>query len=56
MNMKTNRSRVSGVFLIVGLAFLGIGIATENTAFSWAAVGFVLASLLLGGRWLRRRK
>jgi hypothetical protein len=50
------RKRYSSVFLILGIAFLAIGIATNQTAFSWIAVAFVLISLLLGGRWLRRRK
>jgi hypothetical protein len=35
---------------------LVIGIATDNTAFSWAAVAFIIISLLAGGRWLRPRK
>lgn len=48
--------RASTIFLILGLAFLTIGIATDQTVFSWIAVVFVLLSLLLGGRWLRKRK
>ncbi len=51
-----NTSKASGVFLILGMAFLVIGISTDNTAFSWAAVAFVLISLFLGGRWMRPRK
>jgi hypothetical protein len=54
--MNTNRRKVSGIFLILGMAFLVIGIATDNTVFSWAAVAFVLISLIAGGRWLRPRK
>ena len=46
----------SSVFLIVGIAFLAIGIATDQTAFSWIAVACVLISLLAGGRWLRPRR
>lgn len=53
--MKTNKRRSSGIFLIIGMTFLVIGIATDNTAFSWAAIVFVLLSLVLGGRWLRPR-
>jgi hypothetical protein len=48
--------RYSPIFLILGIAFLAVGIATNQTAFSWIAVVFVLISLISGGRWLRRRK
>jgi hypothetical protein len=44
------------MFLILGLAFLAIGISTDNTAFSWTAIVLVLLSLVLGGRWMRPRK
>ncbi|HJS20877.1 MAG TPA: hypothetical protein VJ785_19170 [Anaerolineales bacterium] len=44
------------VFLIIGLAFLAVGIATDQTAFSWIAIAFVVISLIAGGRWLRPRK
>jgi hypothetical protein len=54
--MKENKRRASGAFLILGMAFLVIGIAADNTAFSWAAIAFVLISLVLGGKWLRRRR
>jgi hypothetical protein len=48
--------RYSTIFLILGMAFLAVGIATNQTAFSWIAIVFVLLSLVTGGRWLRRRK
>ena len=54
--MKTNKRKASGIFLILGMTFLVIGIATDNTAFSWVAIVFVVLSLLLGGRWLRPRR
>ena len=54
--MKFNKRRASNIFLIIGIAFLAVGITTNNTAFSWAAVVFVLLSLILGGRWMRPRK
>jgi hypothetical protein len=54
--MKQNQRKASGVFLILGMALLTIGIATDLTAFSVAAIVFVLISLVLGGRWLRPRK
>ena len=56
MTMKQNQRKASGVFLILGMALLTIGIATDLTAFSVAAIVFVLISLVLGGRWLRPRK
>jgi putative exporter of polyketide antibiotics len=54
--MKMNRRNVSAVFLILGMAFLAVGLATDQTAFTWIAIAFVLISLVSGGRWLRRRK
>ena len=48
--------RYTSVFLILGLAFLAIGIATDQTAFTWIAIAFVVTSLISGGRWLRPRK
>jgi hypothetical protein len=56
MTKQQPRKRYSSVFLILGLAFLAIGIATDQTAFTWIAIAFVLVSLISGGRWLRRRK
>ncbi len=54
--MKFNKRRTSTIFLVLGIVFLAIGFATNNTSFSWAAVIFVLLSLVLGGRWLRPRR
>lgn len=54
--MKFNKRNASTVFLILGLAFLGVGLATDNTTFTWVSVAFVLLSLVLGGRWLRPRR
>jgi uncharacterized membrane protein HdeD (DUF308 family) len=58
MHMKKQQplKRYSMVFLILGLAFLIIGLVTDQTAFSWIAIAFVLVSLLTGGKWLRPRK
>lgn len=53
--MKINNRRISVYLLILGMTFLAIGFVTDNTIFSWAAVFFVLLSLILGGRWLRPR-
>jgi hypothetical protein len=48
--------RSSTIFLILGLVFLTIGLATDQTAFTWIAIAFVIVSLISGGRWLRPRK
>lgn len=56
MKKEQPRKRASMLFLVLGMTFLTIGITTDQTAFTWIAIAFVLASLLLGGRWLRRRK
>jgi hypothetical protein len=53
---KQTRKRSSMIFLILGLVFLTIGLATDQTAFTWIAIAFVLISLVSGGRWMRRRK
>ena len=53
---KQSKRKSSGMFLILGMAFLIIGIATDNTTFSWMAIVFVVLSLVLGGRWMRPRK
>jgi hypothetical protein len=53
MSKQRTRKRSSMIFLILGMMFLGVGLATDQTAFTWAAVAFVLLSLFLGGRWLR---
>jgi len=49
------RKRFSTIFLILGIAFLAIGIAADQTVFSWIAIAFLLISLISGGRWLRPR-
>jgi hypothetical protein len=54
--MKQNKRKSSGIFLILGMTFLTIGIATDNKAFTWVAIAFVLLSLFLGGRWMRPRR
>ena len=50
------RKNSSSIFLILGLVFLILGISTDQTAFSWIAIAFVVLSLYLGGRWMRPRK
>jgi len=56
MTKQQPRKRSSPVFLILGLVFLTIGLATDQTAFTWIAIAFVLVALISGGKWLRPRK
>jgi hypothetical protein len=54
--MKIDRRKLSGYLLILGMVFLTLGITTDNIAFSWAAVVCLLISLVMGGRWIKKRK
>lgn len=54
--MRPSPRKTSVVFLILGMTFLVIGITTDSTAFSWAAIAFVVISLVLGGKWMRPRR
>ena len=54
--MKQNQRKPSLVFLILGLAFLTIGMATDNTAFSVIAIVFVLIALITNVRRTRPNK
>ena len=54
--MKTNKRNPSIIFLILGLAFLTIGMAADNTAFSVIAIVFVLIALLANARRPRPNK
>lgn len=54
--MKFDKRRVSGYLLMLGMVALVVGMATDNTLFSWAAAALVLISLIVGGRWLRPRR
>ena len=56
MMKQQPRKRLSMLFLILGMVFLTIGIATDQTAFTWVAIAFLLISLISGGKWLRPRK
>ena len=56
MKKQQSRKRYSMIFLILGLAFLAVGFATNQTAFSWIAIACVLVSLIAGGRWMRPRR
>lgn len=54
--MKQNKRKASSIFLILGITFFAVGLSTDNTAFTWVAIAFIIISLVLGGRWLRPRK
>ena len=56
MTKQQPRKRFSTVFLILGMAFLAVGLATDQTAFTWLSIVFIVISLVSGGKWLRRRK
>jgi hypothetical protein len=56
MTKQPPRKRFSMIFLILGMAFLAIGLGTDQTAFTWVAIAFIVISLVTGGRWLRPRK
>jgi hypothetical protein len=56
MKKQAPRKRSSMIFLILGMVFLAIGLATDQTAFTWIAIAFIVISLIAGGRWLRPRK
>jgi len=56
MTKQPQRKRSSTIFLILGMAFLAIGLATDQTVFTWIAIAFIVISLAAGGRWLRPRK
>lgn len=55
MTKPQPRKRSSPVFILLGLVFLTIGLATDQTAFTWIAIVFVLISLVSGGKWLKRK-
>lgn len=51
-----NKKLFSSIALLLGLVFLTIGLATDNTAYTWVSIVFILISLVLGGRWMRPRR
>jgi hypothetical protein len=38
------------------MVLLVLGITSDNTLFTWLAIFLILASLILGGRWMRKRR
>lgn len=44
--MQLNKRNISMVFLILGMAFITIGISTDNETFSFIAIVFVVISLM----------
>ncbi len=55
MKRQQTRRRASMGFIILGMVFLVIGLATDQTVFTWISIAFVLISLVTGGKWLRRK-
>jgi hypothetical protein len=55
MTKQSTRKRASMLFLVLGMVFLAIGLATDQTAFTWISIAFVLISLVSGGKWLRKK-
>lgn len=43
------------IFLILGIAFLAIGFATNETVFSWIAIAFVVTAFIAGRQWNRKK-
>ena len=56
MTKQPSFKRFSTIFLILGLVFFAVGLTSDQTAFTWIAIAYVVISLVLGGKWLRRRK
>ncbi|MCB0102025.1 MAG: hypothetical protein H6635_09405 [Anaerolineales bacterium] len=54
--MNIDKRKISGYLLIVGMSFLIIGIVTDIKTYTWISIFSILASLIIGGRWLRPRK
>ena len=54
--MNPNKRKASMAFLILGMGFLVLGLSSDNTIFTWAAITFIVVSLVLGGRWMRPRR
>jgi hypothetical protein len=50
-----NRKRLSPIFLVLGLVFLAVGWATDQEAFTYAAIAFLAISLFAGGRLFIRK-
>jgi hypothetical protein len=55
MKRESSRKRLSMGLLILGMAFLTLGLATDQPVFTWASIVFVLVSLVMGGKWLGKR-
>jgi hypothetical protein len=55
MAKQQPRKRASMIFLILGMVFLTVGLATDQAAFTWVSIAFVLISLITGGKWLRKK-
>ena len=54
--MQKAVKRYSPVFLILGMAFIFVGIFTDNKTFTAIGLVFTVLSLVTGGRWLGKRR
>ena len=52
--MRTNRNRMALWFMILGFGFLALGMSTNNTVFTYAAIAFAVIAIVLN--WQRRRR
>jgi len=46
---------ISPIALILGLIFFVISLSANQNIFTWIAIGFLLVSLITGGKWLRKK-
>lgn len=53
---RESKHRIAGYALLAGMMFLVIGITADMVFFTWVSILLVLVSLIIGGRWKRRRK
>lgn len=51
--MKIKNRKITRAFLILGMVFLTIGLATDNDTFSIAAIIFVVISMVTSGQWVK---
>ena len=55
MKKQPPRKRSSMIFLILGMAFLAIGLATDQTVFTWIAIVFILAISMIASIAVKKR-
>jgi hypothetical protein len=50
-----NRKRLSPIFLILGLVFFAVGWATNQDAFTYAAIALLVIALFTNSRLFRKK-